>query len=107
MIIALKPNITKKDEIAVLKEIRKLGYKPHVMRGVERTVIRAICDDGSRGESGWRDDPPGRRFQAAHLPLRIPGPRRKGPQDACQGPQGNWTRGHNRIAFARSCRPDR
>jgi 3-deoxy-7-phosphoheptulonate synthase len=45
MIVVLKPKITKKEEIAVLKEIRKLGYKPHIMRGVERTVIGAIGDE--------------------------------------------------------------
>ena len=45
MIVVLKPNITKKDEAAVIKEIKKLGYKPHVMRGVERTVIGAIGDE--------------------------------------------------------------
>jgi 3-deoxy-7-phosphoheptulonate synthase len=45
MIIVLKPEITKREEVAVLKEIRKLGYKPHVMRGVERTVIGAIGDE--------------------------------------------------------------
>lgn len=45
MIIVLKPNITKKDETAVLKEIRRLGYRPHVMRGVARTVIGAIGDE--------------------------------------------------------------
>src|SRR6185436_5498919 len=45
MIIVLKPNVNKKDETAVLKEIRKLGYKPHIMRGVERTVIGAIGDE--------------------------------------------------------------
>jgi 3-deoxy-7-phosphoheptulonate synthase len=45
MIIVLKPNTSKKDETAVLKEIRKLGYRPHVMRGVERTVIGAIGDE--------------------------------------------------------------
>src|SRR5437867_2137869 len=45
MIIVLKPKISRKDEKAVLKEIRKLGYKPHVMRGVERTVIGAIGDE--------------------------------------------------------------
>lgn len=45
MIVVLKPNITKKDEVAVLKEIRKLGYKTHIMRGVERTVIGAIGDE--------------------------------------------------------------
>jgi len=45
MIVVLKPKITKKEEVAVLKEIRKLGYIPHVMRGVERTVIGAIGDE--------------------------------------------------------------
>src|ERR1041384_8159325 len=45
MIIVLKPNISKKDETAVLKEIRRLGYRPHVMRGVARTVIGAIGDE--------------------------------------------------------------
>src|ERR1041385_1571202 len=45
MIIVPKPNTSKKDELAVLKEIRKLGYRPHVMRGVERTVIGAIGDE--------------------------------------------------------------
>jgi 3-deoxy-7-phosphoheptulonate synthase len=45
MIIVLKPNTSKKNETAVLKEIRKLGYRPHIMRGVERTVIGAIGDE--------------------------------------------------------------
>src|SRR5688500_12312161 len=45
MIIVLKPEISKRDEQAVLREIKKLGYKPHVMRGVERTVIGAIGDE--------------------------------------------------------------
>ena len=45
MIIVLKPNISKKDERAVIKEIKALGYKPHIMRGVARTVIGAIGDE--------------------------------------------------------------
>ena len=45
MIVVLKPQTTKRDEQAVLKEIKKLGYKPHIMRGVERTVIGAIGDE--------------------------------------------------------------
>ncbi|MBI3874388.1 MAG: 3-deoxy-7-phosphoheptulonate synthase [Verrucomicrobia bacterium] len=45
MIIVLKPHITRKEEAAVLAEIRKLGYRPHVMRGVARTVIGAIGDE--------------------------------------------------------------
>ena len=45
MIVVLKPNTSKKDERAVLAEIKKLGYKPHIMRGVARTVIGAIGDE--------------------------------------------------------------
>jgi 3-deoxy-7-phosphoheptulonate synthase len=45
MIVVLKPKITKRQETAVLREIRKLGYVPHVMRGVARTVIGAIGDE--------------------------------------------------------------
>ena len=45
MIIVLKPGISKTDERSVLAEIRKLGYQPHVMRGVARTVIGAIGDE--------------------------------------------------------------
>ncbi len=45
MIIVLRPNISKRLEADVLREIRKLGYKPHIMRGVARTVIGAIGDE--------------------------------------------------------------
>src|ERR1041385_3081274 len=49
MIIVLKPDISKKQETTVLKEIRKRGYRPHVMRGVARTVIGAIGDELTHG----------------------------------------------------------
>src|SRR6266849_2665520 len=45
MIVVLKPKISKKEEAEILREIKKLGYKPHVMRGVERIVIGAIGDE--------------------------------------------------------------
>ncbi|MBI3874533.1 MAG: hypothetical protein HY300_00880 [Verrucomicrobia bacterium] len=45
MIVVLKPNISKQEESAILREIRRLGYRPHVMRGVARTVIGAIGDE--------------------------------------------------------------
>src|SRR2546425_5122909 len=45
MIIVLKPGISKKQETTILKEIRKRGYKPHVMRGVAHIVIGAIGDE--------------------------------------------------------------
>jgi 3-deoxy-7-phosphoheptulonate synthase len=45
MIIVLKPGIARKQEKTILREISKRGYKPHVMRGVARTVIGAIGDE--------------------------------------------------------------
>ena len=45
MIIVLKPNLTKRQENSVLREIKKLGYAPHLMRGVARTVIGAVGDE--------------------------------------------------------------
>src|SRR5947207_5242102 len=45
MIIILKPGISKKQETSILAEIRKRGYRPHVMRGIARTVIGAIGDE--------------------------------------------------------------
>jgi 3-deoxy-7-phosphoheptulonate synthase len=45
MIIVLKPGITRKQESSILREIKKRGYEPHVMRGVARTVIGAIGDE--------------------------------------------------------------
>ncbi len=47
MILVLKTHTSRKDESAVLKEVRRLGYTPHLMRGVERTVIGAIGDERS------------------------------------------------------------
>jgi 3-deoxy-7-phosphoheptulonate synthase len=45
MIIVLKPDISRKQEGEVVREIRHMGYKPHIMRGVARTVIGAIGDE--------------------------------------------------------------
>src|SRR5258705_11046809 len=45
MIIILKAGISRRQESSVLKEIRRRGYTPHVMRGVARTVVGAIGDE--------------------------------------------------------------
>jgi 3-deoxy-7-phosphoheptulonate synthase len=45
MIVVLKPDLSRKNEMAVIREIRRLGYRPHIMRGVSRTVIGAIGDE--------------------------------------------------------------
>jgi 3-deoxy-7-phosphoheptulonate synthase len=45
MIIVLKAGATPEEEKAVIQEIERLGYQPHVMHGVARTVIGAIGDE--------------------------------------------------------------
>ncbi len=45
MIIVLKPGTSTRQEREVFREIRRLGYKPHAIHGVERTVIGAIGDE--------------------------------------------------------------
>jgi len=45
MIVVLKPRASKAQIDAVIREIKKLGYKPHAISGVERTVIAAIGDE--------------------------------------------------------------
>jgi 3-deoxy-7-phosphoheptulonate synthase len=45
MIIVLKPGCKKKDVASVSKKIEAMGFKPHPIVGVERTVIGAIGDD--------------------------------------------------------------
>lgn len=45
MIIVLKPGTSAKQEREIFREIRRLGYKPHPIRGVERIVVGAIGDE--------------------------------------------------------------
>lgn len=45
MIIVLKPKATDKDIKHVADKIEKMGLKPHISKGVERTVIGAIGDE--------------------------------------------------------------
>ncbi|MCM2357678.1 MAG: 3-deoxy-7-phosphoheptulonate synthase [Geobacteraceae bacterium] len=45
MIIVMKAGAEKKEKNEVLKRIRELGYKPHVIHGTTRDVIGAIGDE--------------------------------------------------------------
>ena len=45
MIIVMKAGAAKKEKSEVLKRIRELGYKPHVIHGTTRDVIGAIGDE--------------------------------------------------------------
>ncbi len=49
MIVVMKAGATKKERDEVLKRIRELGYKPHVIHGETRDVIGAVGDE--RGKS--------------------------------------------------------
>lgn len=48
MIIVMKAGAAKKDKDDVLKRIRELGYKPHVIHGTTRDVIGAVGDERSK-----------------------------------------------------------
>ena len=45
MIIVLKAKATKKDIKSVAEKIKRMGLKPHISRGVDRTLIGAIGDE--------------------------------------------------------------
>src|SRR3989304_2236728 len=45
MIIIMKYGVTKQEIDAVEEKIRKLGYEPHLMPGVEKTIIAAVGDE--------------------------------------------------------------
>ncbi len=45
MIIVMKAGAAKKEKSEVLKRIKELGYKPHVIHGSTRDVIGAIGDE--------------------------------------------------------------
>jgi hypothetical protein len=75
MIIVLKPRISKRDERAVLNEIRKLGYTPHVMRGVARTVIGAIGDELTHANPNATAQFPPSRASCPSRSAAFPSPR--------------------------------
>src|SRR5690348_9773084 len=45
MIIVMKAGAPKKEKDEVLKRIKELGYKPHVIHGTTRDVIGAVGDE--------------------------------------------------------------
>ncbi len=48
MIIVMKQNATEEEIQGAVKAINELGYKEHLIRGVERTVIGAVGDERGR-----------------------------------------------------------
>lgn len=47
MIIILKPGCSSAEEQEIINEVETLGYKPHIVRGVEHVVIGAVGDERS------------------------------------------------------------
>ncbi len=45
MIIVMKAGATREEKDAVLERVEGMGYRPHVIEGVERTVIGAVGDE--------------------------------------------------------------
>ena len=42
MIVVLKPDVTKKQFDYIINRVKKLGLKPHISKGTERTIIGLI-----------------------------------------------------------------
>jgi len=45
MIIVMKPKATKEELDKVVSKVKDIGYKPHVLHGVERNVVACIGDE--------------------------------------------------------------
>jgi len=55
MIIVMKAGAGKKDRDEVVKRIKELGYKPHIIHGTTRDVIGALVMNGRSWYcSRWR-----------------------------------------------------
>ena len=67
-------------------------------RPVHGRVARADAGDRPRGPRRRREHAPRRRVQAAHLPLQLPRPRRRGAGDPRRGARGDRPAGRHRAA---------
>src|SRR4051812_2036041 len=51
MIVVMKPNATQQQVDNVIKMVREMGCKEHVIVGIERTVVAVIGDDRHKDRS--------------------------------------------------------
>ncbi len=49
MIIVMKAGATEEELSAVVARVKELGYQPHVIQGVERSVVGAVGDEREKG----------------------------------------------------------
>lgn len=59
MIVVMKPSTTKEELEAVVAKVKALGYKPHVLYGVERKVVACIGDERGKARLQALDTMPG------------------------------------------------
>ena len=71
-------------------------------RPVHRRDPRADARDGACRRRGRRDDAARRRVQAAHVAVRVPGPRRRGALDSPRGAGGDRARRSSRSCSTRA-----
>ncbi len=50
MIVVLKTGVSEEEIQATAQRIREMGYTPHVLKGVEKTVIACIGDERGKGD---------------------------------------------------------
>ncbi len=71
MIIVLKPEATKKDAQAIIRQIAGLGLKPLYMPGTERTVLGAIGDERVLGQLRIENHPLVERVSPVLTPYKL------------------------------------
>jgi 3-deoxy-7-phosphoheptulonate synthase len=59
MIVVMKPSTTKQELDAVTAKVKELGYKPHVLYGVERKVVACIGDERGKARLQALETMPG------------------------------------------------
>src|SRR5438128_1422722 len=59
MIIVMKAGATSEEIASVIAEVERLGYRPHPIYGIERTVIGAIGDERGKARLQALESMPG------------------------------------------------
>ena len=71
MIIVMKGGATMKEVSSVLKQIEAHGFKPHMSKGEETTVIGVIGDEAFSGRAVSPEQRPSRRICGCSTCSRI------------------------------------
>lgn len=72
MIILMKKNATEAQTDHIMEWIESVGYRAHLSRGVERTIIGAVGDDRGKAQLKSAEYLPSRPFRFQGLFLKKP-----------------------------------